>query len=96
VVIDENYMACEVVLNWAADHPISENARTTSGEGGAGGRSKSGIVLCFLHAATDIDPSADNDERNKSSWSNWCVTPSFKHEVSVSRPLYSLGRPQAP
>ncbi|KAF5367429.1 hypothetical protein D9758_003673 [Tetrapyrgos nigripes] len=37
--LDENYMAVNIVLNYAAE----------------------GLVLCFLHAAADIDPVADND-----------------------------------
>jgi hypothetical protein len=33
-----------------------------------------GLVLCFLHAVVDLTPD-DNDEVNKTDWSNWCGTP---------------------
>ncbi|GAW10014.1 gata transcription [Lentinula edodes] len=39
-----------------------------------------GLVLCFIHATPDIDPVSDNDERVKSSWSNWCSTPYISEE----------------
>lgn len=52
VALDANYMAVDIVINWAAD----------------------GLVLCFIHAIVDLSP-ADNDELNKSPWSNWCGTP---------------------
>ncbi|KAJ3481910.1 hypothetical protein NLJ89_g12174 [Agrocybe chaxingu] len=34
-----------------------------------------GLVLCFIHATTDLNPSADNDESQKTEWTNWCGTP---------------------
>jgi len=52
IALDSNYMAVDVVINWAAD----------------------GLVLCFLHAVTDLTPN-DNDEQHKSQWTNWCGTP---------------------
>ncbi|KAG6900678.1 hypothetical protein C0993_004987 [Termitomyces sp. T159_Od127] len=52
VALDDNYMAVDVVINWAAD----------------------GLVLCFIHAIVDLSPT-DNDEHQKSPWSNWCGTP---------------------
>ncbi|GLB40206.1 putative PAS domain containing protein [Lyophyllum shimeji] len=33
-----------------------------------------GLVLCFIHAIVDLDPN-DNDEINKTGWTNWCGTP---------------------
>lgn len=33
-----------------------------------------GLVLCFIHAIVDLTPN-DNDERNKTGWTNWCGTP---------------------
>ncbi|KAG5354096.1 hypothetical protein C0989_007456 [Termitomyces sp. Mn162] len=33
-----------------------------------------GLVLCFIHAIVDLSPT-DNDEHNKTGWSNWCGTP---------------------
>jgi hypothetical protein len=33
-----------------------------------------GLVLCFIHATTDLAPS-DNDENQKTDWTNWCGTP---------------------
>ncbi|KAF8896286.1 hypothetical protein BD779DRAFT_1433228 [Infundibulicybe gibba] len=33
-----------------------------------------GLVLCFIHAIVDLNPN-DNDERNKTGWTNWCGTP---------------------
>lgn len=53
IVVDEKYMAVDIVINWAAD----------------------GLVLCFIHASVDLDPQSDNDETNKSHWTNWCGTP---------------------
>ncbi|KXN91737.1 Protein GAT2 [Leucoagaricus sp. SymC.cos] len=53
IVIDDKYMAVDLVINWAAD----------------------GLVLCFIHAAVDLDPKLDNDELNKTRWTNWCGTP---------------------
>ncbi|KAI0033555.1 hypothetical protein K488DRAFT_69807 [Vararia minispora EC-137] len=39
------------------------------------------LLLCFIHAAVDLTPH-DNDERHKSSWSNWCGTDAFTaHQV---------------
>lgn len=33
-----------------------------------------GLVLCFMHAVMDLEP-RDNDENNKTQWTNWCGTP---------------------
>ncbi|EKM58216.1 uncharacterized protein PHACADRAFT_182583 [Phanerochaete carnosa HHB-10118-sp] len=52
IVLDDNYMAVDIVINWAAD----------------------GVVLCFIHAVVDISD-RDNDEVNKTGWTNWCGTP---------------------
>lgn len=41
-----------------------------------------GVVLCFLHAVVDIEP-GDNDEQNKTGWSNWCSTYGFGEQVSL-------------
>ncbi|KAI0768048.1 hypothetical protein BD413DRAFT_566287 [Trametes elegans] len=35
-----------------------------------------GVVLCFHHAVVDLTP-RDNDEHNKTCWTNWCGTPNF-------------------
>jgi hypothetical protein len=32
-----------------------------------------GLVLCFIHAVVDLTPD-DNDELNKTGWTNWCGT----------------------
>lgn len=52
IALDDNYMAVDIVINWAAD----------------------GVVLCFIHAVVDISD-RDNDEVNKTGWTNWCGTP---------------------
>ncbi|KAJ3912350.1 hypothetical protein F5877DRAFT_54162 [Lentinula edodes] len=59
-----------------------------------------GLVLCFIHATPDIDPVSDNDERVKSSWSNWCSTPyiseeqlrHLSHNLLMCAPKSSHGR----
>lgn len=33
-----------------------------------------GLVLCFLHAATNLGPQ-DDDPTHRTAWSNWCGTP---------------------
>ncbi|KAI0822467.1 hypothetical protein BC628DRAFT_1327012 [Trametes gibbosa] len=38
-----------------------------------------GLVLCFHHAVVDLTP-RDNDEHNKTGWTNWCGTPNFNME----------------
>ncbi|KAI0671612.1 hypothetical protein C8Q78DRAFT_1069248 [Trametes maxima] len=38
-----------------------------------------GLVLCFHHAVVDLTP-RDNDEHNKTCWTNWCGTPNFTVE----------------
>lgn len=38
-----------------------------------------GLVLCFIHAVVDLNPT-DNDEDNKTGWTNWCGTPLMNHE----------------
>lgn len=55
IALDENYMAVDLVINWAAD----------------------GVVLCFIHAVTDIMPQEDNDPVNRNGWTNWCGTSGF-------------------
>ncbi|CDO72464.1 hypothetical protein BN946_scf184980.g5, partial [Trametes cinnabarina] len=37
------------------------------------------LVLCFHHAVVDLTP-RDNDEHNKTCWTNWCGTPTFNTE----------------
>ena len=34
-----------------------------------------GLVLCFIHAVVDINPTDDNNEQHRSGWTNWCGTP---------------------
>nr|VWO99746.1 B-type cyclin 2 [Ganoderma boninense] len=51
VTEDSNYMAVDIVINYAADE----------------------LVLCFIHAVVDLTP-RDNDEHNKTCWTNWCGT----------------------
>ncbi|RDX42123.1 hypothetical protein OH76DRAFT_1363283 [Lentinus brumalis] len=38
-----------------------------------------GLVLCFMHAVVDLTP-RDNDEHNKTGWTNWCGTPTMGME----------------
>ncbi|KAF9565221.1 hypothetical protein CPC08DRAFT_684180 [Agrocybe pediades] len=38
-----------------------------------------GLVLCFIHATVDLTP-GDNDESQKTDWTNWCGTPSMPLE----------------
>ncbi|KAJ7227138.1 hypothetical protein GGX14DRAFT_548057 [Mycena pura] len=38
-----------------------------------------GVVLCFIHAIVDLNPS-DNDELRKTDWTNWCGTPVMDQE----------------
>lgn len=38
-----------------------------------------GLVLCFMHAVVDLNP-RDNDEHNKTGWTNWCGTPHLSME----------------
>ena len=38
-----------------------------------------GLGLCFIHAVVDLTPN-DNDEQNKTGWTNWCGTPSMGME----------------
>ncbi|KAJ7104205.1 hypothetical protein B0H15DRAFT_942207 [Mycena belliarum] len=38
-----------------------------------------GVVLCFIHAIVDLTPK-DNDEAQKTGWTNWCGTPSMDQE----------------
>lgn len=38
-----------------------------------------GLVLCFMHAVVDLSP-RDNDEHNKTHWTNWCGTPYMNTE----------------
>jgi hypothetical protein len=54
IAVDDNYMAVDLVINWAAE----------------------GLLLCFIHAVVDLTPH-DNDEQNKTGWTNWCGTPSM-------------------
>lgn len=49
-----------------------------------------GLVLCFIHAAVDIHSGADNDEHNKSGWTNWCSTHGFDIPVSSPIPFLSF------
>ncbi|KAJ7170624.1 hypothetical protein C8R43DRAFT_980267 [Mycena crocata] len=42
-----------------------------------------GVVLCFIHAIVDLAPN-DNDEVQKTGWTNWCGTPAMnKTEVDL-------------
>ena len=38
-----------------------------------------GLFLCFIHAAVDLTP-YDNDEHDKTGWTNWCGTNSMNPE----------------
>ncbi|KAG6844124.1 hypothetical protein H0H87_009611 [Tephrocybe sp. NHM501043] len=61
IALDDNYMAVDIVINWAAD----------------------GLVLCFIHAIVDLSPT-DNDELNKTGWTNWCGTPRIEnHQIQM-------------
>ncbi|KAH6908996.1 hypothetical protein BKA70DRAFT_1561909 [Coprinopsis sp. MPI-PUGE-AT-0042] len=51
-----------------------------------------GLVLCFIHACVDLSPN-DNDEHQKTGWSNWCETPELSQdqiELLLSRLLVCL------
>jgi hypothetical protein len=54
-----------------------------------------GLVLCFIHAVVDIEPK-DNDEDDKTAWTNWCGTPAMAPEQLelVFRCLLEDIRPQ--
>ena len=54
-----------------------------------------GLVLCFIHAVADLTP-RDNDEQNKTPWTNWCGTPGMDAEqihLLSSRLQASLPQP---
>lgn len=73
IALDDNYMAVDIVINWAAE----------------------GLVLCFIHATADLNPN-DNDELNKTDWTNWCGTPVMdpeQTELLYSRLLVCIPRP---
>ncbi|KAJ7475802.1 hypothetical protein FB451DRAFT_1244826 [Mycena latifolia] len=38
-----------------------------------------GVVLCFIHAIVDLTPK-DNDEAQKTGWTNWCGTPALDQD----------------
>ncbi|KAJ6505958.1 hypothetical protein DFH09DRAFT_1200725 [Mycena vulgaris] len=38
-----------------------------------------GVVLCFIHAIVDLNPN-DNNETQKTGWTNWCGTPAMDQE----------------
>ncbi|KAF8656860.1 hypothetical protein AX16_002407 [Volvariella volvacea WC 439] len=74
IALDANYMAVDVVINWAAE----------------------GLVLCFIHATVDLQE-RDNDEHNKTGWTNWCGTPlinSEQIELLYRQLLVCLPQPQ--
>ncbi|KAH9850255.1 hypothetical protein C2E23DRAFT_735327 [Lenzites betulinus] len=74
IAVDENYMAVDIVINYAAD----------------------GLVLCFHHAVVDLTP-RDNDEHNKTCWTNWCGTPNFNMEqVQILYQRLQSAIPQPP
>ncbi|KAJ3983949.1 hypothetical protein F5890DRAFT_1554489 [Lentinula detonsa] len=39
-----------------------------------------GLILCFIHSTIDVEPTSDNGEHVKRSWTNWCSTPSMNEE----------------
>ncbi|KIJ51338.1 hypothetical protein M422DRAFT_26755 [Sphaerobolus stellatus SS14] len=55
-----------------------------------------GLVLCFIHAVVDLSPQ-DNDEYNRTPWTNWCGTPELDNQEGerLYRSLFSFF-PQAP
>ncbi|GJE96612.1 hypothetical protein PsYK624_128110 [Phanerochaete sordida] len=75
IALDDNYMAVDIVINWAAD----------------------GVVLCFIHAVVDISE-RDNDEVNKTGWTNWCGTPYMSPQqvqLLYSRLVEHIPQPQS-
>ncbi|KAG5647397.1 hypothetical protein DXG03_000467 [Asterophora parasitica] len=57
-----------------------------------------GLVLCFIHAIVDLTPS-DNDEHNKTGWTNWCGTPLMDDaqiDTLYGRLLVCAQRPSTP
>ncbi|EIW57305.1 uncharacterized protein TRAVEDRAFT_59041 [Trametes versicolor FP-101664 SS1] len=55
-----------------------------------------GLVLCFHHAVVDLTP-RDNDEHNKTGWTNWCGTPNFNMEqVQILYQQLQSAIPQPP
>lgn len=58
-----------------------------------------GLVLCFIHAIVDLDPRNDNDESNKTDWTNWCGTPYMPQEELQclwNQLMSYIPQPQAP
>lgn len=54
-----------------------------------------GLVLCFMHAVVDLTP-RDNDEHNKTGWTNWCGTPAMgleQAQLLYSRLQSTLAQP---
>lgn len=54
-----------------------------------------GLVLCFIHAIVDLNPN-DNDEHNKTHWTNWCGTPCMDlDQISLLNRRLSVCVPRA-
>lgn len=54
-----------------------------------------GLVLCFMHAVVDLT-ARDNDENNKTGWTNWCGTPYMSMEQVQLMYQQLLGRVPQP
>lgn len=80
VAYDENYLACDIVINWVADNLVLCFIHAIVGE-------KTAHTSTFTSHSGD--PSSDvsqddNDEGKKTSWTNWCGTHVMNNQVIVS------------
>jgi hypothetical protein len=85
VSFDEDYMACDLVINWAAEGLVLCFIHAVVGASHYS-LSYHSLPLIFQ---LDMSPQ-DNDEHNRTHWTNWCGTPRMTVEVHLSSFLFNF------
>jgi hypothetical protein len=82
VTEDEHYIACDVVINWVSDNVVLCFLHAIIGENTSSRPTLGGTNTTHTTRETTLDKGkADNDERNKTEWTNWCGTSAMTTDV---------------
>ncbi|KAG9122328.1 hypothetical protein FRC07_001357 [Ceratobasidium sp. 392] len=95
VTEDERYIACDVVINWVSDNVVLCFLHAIIGTNTSLATLSPSNTSGTMRETTPDKGKADNDENNKSEWTNWCGTSAMTtdHAAELYDRLQNLASP---
>ncbi|CAE6461651.1 unnamed protein product [Rhizoctonia solani] len=96
VTVDDHYIACDVVINWVSDNVVLCFLHAIVGKTTVLATLRNMHIAYATRETIHLDKGkADNDELNKTQWTNWCGTSAMTvdHAAGLYDRLHKLVPP---